>query len=118
MFFNYPFELIAGSVLILYVLYVFSAFLFYLNILGYLGNFKEIRRYYAKKWYILPMMPMYNLYIFWIRFAAIINSIRRRSGWRVDPFQEERKRFFAILTGDLTRVTRVITKLRSLVNTN
>jgi len=118
MFFNYPFELIAGSVLILYVLYVFSAFLFYLNILGYLGNFKEIRRYYAKKWYILPMMPMYNLYIFWIRFAAIINSIRRRSGWRVDPFQEERKRFFTILTGDLTRVTRVITKLRSLVNTN
>ncbi len=118
MFFNYPFALIAGSVVILYVLYVFSAFLFYLNILGYLRDFKEIRRYYAKKWYILPMMPMYNLYIFWIRFAAIINSIRRRSGWRVDPFIDERKRFFSILSGDLTRVTRVVTKLRALVNTD
>ena len=118
MFFNYPFELIAGSVVILYFLYVISAFLFYLSILGYLKDFPELRKYYARKIYMVPLMPMYNLYVFWIRFAAIINSIKSRSGWRVDPFSEERLRFRQILSRDLSHVVQLIHNLRALVNSD
>lgn len=118
MFFNYPFSLILGSVVILYVLYVISGVLFYLNILGYLKDFREIRAYYARKWYMLPLMPMYNLYVFWIRFAAIINSIKSRGGWRVDPFSEERNRFFHILSKDFSHMLSLLSKLRKLVNTD
>lgn len=118
MFFNYPFVLIAGSAIILYILYVISAFLFYLNIIGYLKNFPDIRKYYARKIYIVPLMPMYNLYVFWIRFAAIINSIKSRSGWRVDPFSEERFRFRQILIQDLSHIMSFIRNLKAFVNSD
>lgn len=118
MFFNYPFSLIVGSAIILYALYVFSAFLFYLCIIGYLKKFPDLRKYYAKKIYMVPLMPMYNLYVFWIRFAAIINSIKSRNGWRVDPFSEERSRFRQIITKDLSLVMRFVRNIKALVNSD
>lgn len=116
LFFNYPFILIAGSVVILYLLYVFSGFLYYLNIIGYLKGFPEIRRYYARKWYILPLMPLFNFYCFWIRFAAIINSIVNRSGWKTSTFKEERTRFGVIFKKDFSHFYSIINKLKSLIN--
>lgn len=115
-FFNYPFVLIAGSVLILYALYVFSGFLFYLNIIAYLKEFPELRRYYAKKIYILPFMPVYNFFCFWIRFAAIINSIRRRSGWKTTSFQDEKIAFRKVISGDFRIAGKILRKLRSIFN--
>jgi len=118
MFFNYPFSLIAGSVIILYLLYVFSGFLYYLNILGCLRGYGGLRRYYGRKWYILPIMPLYNFVNFWIRFAAIINSITNRSGWRASTFSEEGERFTEVLRSDFSIFAKVIQKLRILINTN
>ena len=47
---NYPFSLIVGSVLVLYLLYVISGALFYLNIISYLKKIHfQIRRYYYQE---------------------------------------------------------------------
>lgn len=116
MFLNYPFSLIAGSVIILYLLYVFSGFLFYLNIVASLKEYRELRRYYARKWYILPLMPAYNFYCFWIRFAGIINSIKKRSGWRASTFTEERQRFSAVMQSDFLMFTKILRKLKMMIN--
>jgi hypothetical protein len=67
---------------------------------------------------MVPLMPMYNLYVFWIRFAAIINSIKSRNGWRVDPFSEERSRFRQIITKDLSLVMRFVRNIKALVNSD
>jgi len=116
MFFNYPFSLILGSLCFLYLLYVFSGFLYYLNVVSYLRDFRGLRGYYAKKWYILPLMPFYNLFCFWIRFAAIINSITRRNGWKASTFAEEKRRFSQVVRSDFTSVGKIIRKLRVVFN--
>ena len=50
-------------------------------------------------------MPLFNLFAFFVRFAGIINSIKRKSSWKTLTFTEEktmvtdtmRKDFFFIL---------------------
>ncbi len=113
---NYPFSLIAGSVLVLYALYTFSAFLFYLNIISYLKNMKNLRKYYAKKFYLLLLMPLYNMYIFWIRFAGIVNSIKRKSSWKTLAFKDERKLFGDIVKKDFFPLKKIITRIHNFVN--
>lgn len=115
-FMNYPFKLIIGSVGILYLLYVFSAFLFYLNICAYLKWKPELRNYYARKWYLLFLMPLYNFVIFWIRFAGIINSITLRNGWKASTPKEEKERFVNVIKHDFRFVTAFIEKCRKLFN--
>lgn len=115
-FFNYPVELIAGSMILLYFLYAVSGFLYYLNIISYLKEHRGLRRYYARKWYILPLMPIYNFFIFWIRFAGIINSIENRSGWKSSNFSEEKKRFSSTIQGDFIRFAGIRHRLYKMFN--
>ncbi|MDD3959748.1 MAG: putative glycosyltransferase, exosortase G system-associated [Clostridiaceae bacterium] len=115
-FLNYPVYLIVGSLVILYSLYIISAFFFYLNVLSYLKEHPVIRRYYARKWYIVPLMPAYNFVIFWIRFAGIINSIKNRSGWRTRTLAEEKDQFSSTARSDLMILSRVRKKLYDLIN--
>lgn len=118
MFLNYPFRLIAGSVIILYALYVISAFLYYLNVCAYLKNMPYIRRYYARKWYLLLLMPMYNFVIFWIRFAGIINSISIRNGWKASTPREENERFVSVIKHDMKIVTALVDGMKRFFNTD
>lgn len=115
-FLNYPFKLIAGSVIILYALYVLSAFLFYLNICSYLKSDKELKKYYAKKWYFVFLMPIYNFWIFWIRFVGIINSITNRHGWKVRTFREERQSFKDVVKKDFSIFHKIYTKIKGILN--
>jgi len=112
-FLNYPFSLIAGSIIFLYILYVFSGFLYFLNIIGYLKHFKKIRKYYRGKWCILFLMPIYNFYSFWIRFAGIINSIEKRKGWK---FAEEKVEFSEKVNNDMNLYSKIIKKLKAIIN--
>lgn len=118
LFFNYPFALIAGSVVFLYLLYVFSGFLYYLNVAAYLKGFKKLRHYYVNKWYILPLMPLFNFISFWIRFAAIINSIKNRNGWKASTIREERQRFLAVIRKDFGIFSYAVRRLKILFNDN
>lgn len=63
-------------------------------------------------------MPLYNFYIFWIRFAGIINSITLRSGWKTSSFLEERQRFCKVIRNDFAPISRLVSRLKRLVNTD
>lgn len=116
LFMNYPFELIAGSVFIIYLLYVFSAFLFYLNVRAYLKSYKDIRRYYTSKGYIVLLMPAFNFIVFWIRFAGIINSIKGESQWKTLNLKEEYAIFSQIVRSDFDKVFKIIGKVKRRIN--
>ncbi len=88
---NYAFHNIIVACVLIYFLYVFSSFLYYLNIISFLRGFSELRRYYARKLLYVFLMPVFNLFAFFIRFAGIINSIRRKSSWKTLTFTEEGK---------------------------
>ncbi len=102
---NYNFYNVGVACVLIYVLYVFSSFLYYLNIISFLRMFPALRRYYAKKLPYLAVMPLFNMFAFFVRFAGIINSIKRKSSWKTLTFTEEekmvaetvRKDFFFIL---------------------
>lgn len=115
-FMNYPFKLIAGSIGILYALYVLSGFLFYINICSYLKSHEQLRKYYAKKLYLIIIMPLYNFVIFWVRFAGIINSITNRHGWKVRTFSEEVDSFKSVIKKDFHPVVVVYNKIKGLFN--
>lgn len=86
---NYKFDSIIAAVILIYVLYVFTGFLYYLNILTFLDKFRKLQVYYAKKIGYLVLMPLFNLFAFFVRFAGIINSITRKASWKTYTITEE-----------------------------
>lgn len=115
-FLNYPMSLVIGSVLVIYALYILSSFLYFLNILSYLNAYKDLQYYYAKKWYICFLMPLYNMVIFWIRFAGIVNSIGSDSQWKTRNLKEEWEAFLTVIKQDFSFLQASINKLRGKVN--
>ena len=79
-------------------------------------DFPEIRRYYARQWYVIPLLPFFNLLVFFIRFAGIINSINTDSAWKVRNFTEEKKCFKDIVKKDFAKIFTVLSKIRKFVN--
>ncbi len=116
LFMNYPMKLVVGSVGVIYVLYVISSALYYINILTFLRYFPKIRKYYATKWYICIILPLYNFIMFWIRFAGIINSINSDGMWRTKNLTEESDTFKDIVKNDFMFVTRVVQRLKEKIN--
>ena len=113
---NYSFKQIGISTLVLYGMYVVIGIFYYLSTIGFLKKFKDIRRYYAKQWYVLPLMPLFNLLVFFIRFAGVVNSIQTDSAWKTKDFTQEKQTFKKTLTKDWLGVMGVIRKIRRYVN--
>ena len=91
-------------------------FFYYLSTVGFLKGFDDIRKYYRRQWYVVPLLPFFNLFVFFIRFAGVINSINTDSAWKVKNFTEERKAAAGVIRHDMTGVFRVLEKIRKFVN--
>lgn len=115
-FINYPIKLIIFSVIIMYGLYVIATALLYLCIILFLKDEKNLRKYYAKKWYLIFLLPAYNFLVFWFRFAGIVNSIKGAQSWRVKNLTEEKNAFLDIVRKDFADVAAVIRKWQAEVN--
>ena len=113
---NYSMGLVLGSLGLIYLLYCLSGFLFYLNVLSYMKDYKEIRRYYQSKSYILLLMPFFNFLTFWIRLAGIINCITTRGTWKTATLGEEWANLTQIVHHDFKGIIGVINKIREWVN--
>ena len=113
---NYSFCMIGVSTLILYGLYILIGIFYYISTIGFLKGFTELRKYYAKQWYVLPLLPLFNLAVFFIRFAGVINSINTSSAWRTKSFTEEKSEVRQTIGEDFAGVFSWIRKLRGYVN--
>lgn len=113
---NYSFKLVMYATLFLFFLYVLVGFFYYLSTVGFLKGFDDIRKYYRRQWYVVPLLPFFNLFVFFIRFAGVINSINTDSAWKVKNFTEERKAAAGVIRHDMTGVFRVLKKIRKFVN--
>ncbi len=113
---NYSFAQIGYSTLFLYGLYVLIGIFYYISTVGFLKGFKEIRRYYAKQWYVIPLLPFFNLMVFFMRFAGVINSINTDSAWKTKNFTQERESFVKTVLDDFGVITGFLGKIRNFVN--
>lgn len=113
---NYSFAQIGYSTLFLYGLYVLIGVFYYISTVGFLKNFKEIRKYYAKQWYVIPVLPIFNLMVFFIRFAGVINSINMDSAWKTRNFTQEKESFVQTVAKDFSVVGHFLGRIRDFVN--
>lgn len=113
---NYSFRLVLYSTLFLFLLYTLIGYFYYFSTLGFLRGFDELRSYYKRQWYIIPLLPFFNVMVFFIRFAGVINSINTDSAWKVRNFTEEKQVFFDTVKKDWKTVAHIVGKIRRFVN--
>ena len=113
---NYSAKVIFVSTGMIFLLYIISGFLYYFSTVGFLGEFPELRAYYMRQWYVVPLLPFFNFLIFFIRFAGVINSINTDSAWKTRTLTDEGKDFRAALKEELEKPLRLLEKARKAVN--
>ena len=82
----------------------------------YLKEYKNMKKYYASKWYVCFLLPLYNFGIFWIRFAGIINSIKADVKWKSSTLTEEWQAFKEQIKKDFKKTAKLLKKIRGVMN--
>ncbi len=114
---NYPMRLILISILLLFILYSIANLLLYFCIILFLKDFKDLRHYYARKWYLIILLPIFNFITFWFRFAGIINSMYfKKRSWSTRNFKQEFDDIKKVIKDDFSIVFSAVSKLRRVVN--
>ena len=113
---GYSANLIFISTAILYALYIVAGTLYYFSNLGYLGEFEDLKKYYRKHYGIVFILPLFNMLVFFIRFAGIINSINTDSAWKTNTLTDERKKFHQELVREISGPAKVIRAMKKWVN--
>lgn len=105
---------ISGGAIIL--LYIVSGYIFFFSTLGFLKGFREIRSYYARQWYVVALLPLFNFIVFFIRFAGVINSIGTDSAWRTKNLTQEMDSFKENFDNEFSMIRRILDGVRRRVN--
>lgn len=113
---NYSLKVILLSNGIIFLMYIFSGFLYYISTVGFLKEFPDIRTYYRKQWYVIFLLPFFNLLVFFFRFAGVINSINTDSAWKTRTLTEERMDFGQALKETGKKPLGLLQKMRKAVN--
>lgn len=116
MFVGYSAKTIAIASALLFGMYTVIGYCYFFAIRGFLSSFPELRRYYTRQWYVIPLLPFFNLFVFFFRLAGIINSINTDSAWKTRNFTDECDSFFATLKHDLSKPGQFTARLRNAVN--
>lgn len=101
---------------VLFGLYTVCGYLYFFAGLSFLRQFPDLRKYYRKNWWLVPLLPFFNLMVFFIRMAGIVNSIGTDSTWKTRTFTDERSDFAAAVRQDFSKLARGLDKLRAAVN--
>lgn len=116
MFIGYSGKMVLLAALLMMGLYVICGYLYYFAVVGFLKDFKEVKAYYKKQWYLIPLLPIFNLVVFFIRIAGIINSIQSTSAWKTRTFSDEVKGFVEVIKTDFSKIFRTLEKVRAWIN--
>ncbi len=116
MFIGYSGRTILMAALILFGIYTLCGYFYYGSTCGFLSEFKDLRKYYVRQWWVVPLLPFFNLVVFFIRLAGIINSINTTSAWKTRTLSEEADGFSKTVKGDFKKLHGWFERLRGMVN--
>lgn len=116
LFLGFSGKTILAATAVLFGLYTVCGFLNFLASCFFLQPFEDLHEYYKKNWWVVPLLPFFNLMVFFIRLAGIINSIGTDSSWKTRTFTDERLAFRAELKKDFSKLFAWRDKLRGKVN--
>lgn len=98
------------SMAAIFVLYIVCGYFYFFAILGFLSEFKELKRYYRKQWWVVMLLPFFNFLVFFIRVAGVINTIGTDSAWKTKTFSDERGAFRKQVKKDFSKLQGLIKK--------
>ncbi|MCR5216053.1 MAG: putative glycosyltransferase, exosortase G system-associated [Lachnospiraceae bacterium] len=113
---NYSGYVILISTGVIMLLYVMVGYLYFMTSSFFLKEFEELHHYYVSHWWVIPFLPLFNFFVFFIRLSGVINSINTDSAWKTRNFTDEKRAFSDVIRGDFHRFFVWREKLRSLVN--
>ncbi len=115
-FMNYSGQTILYALGVIILLYMLIGFFYFILVLTFLKMDPEERRYYAKHWWCVLLLPLFNIFVFFIRVAGIINSVSTDSSWRTKTFSEERAAFCKAVKEMCKKPLKALEKFRGLIN--
>lgn len=116
LFLGFSGKTILAATAVLFGLYTVAGFLNFAASSFFLRPFEDIHDYYVKNWWVVPLLPFFNLMVFFIRLAGIVNSINTDSAWKTRTFTQERQDFRSVLKQDFSKVFNAIQRVRNAVN--
>ena len=116
LFMGYSAKIILLSFFGIFILYIICGYFYYAAIIGFLADHKEVQKYYRKQWWVIAFLAVFNLVVFFVRMAGIVNSIQSDSAWKTTTFTDECKLFKEKVLKDFRWIYLWIIKLRKLVN--
>jgi hypothetical protein len=91
-------------------------YFYFLTVSIFLKMDKKLRRYYIGHWWCVLLLPFFNLMVFFIRIAGIINSIQTDSSWKTSDLTKEWQDFRTVLKEEAQRPLSFLRKIRRAVN--
>lgn len=113
---NYSSRAIVVATGIIMVLYVMIGYFYFISSQFFLKDTPKIRKYYWKQWWVVILLPVFNLVVFFIRLAGIINSINTDSAWKTKDLNDERAEFSKVVKEDMSAFLSGVAKVKSFVN--
>jgi cellulose synthase/poly-beta-1,6-N-acetylglucosamine synthase-like glycosyltransferase len=80
------------------------------------GLRKDLRRFYVSQWWVVLLLPLFNLITFFIRFAGIINSLGMTGVWKTCGLAKEWADFGQAFRKEFVEVGKPIVRLRLWAN--
>jgi cellulose synthase/poly-beta-1,6-N-acetylglucosamine synthase-like glycosyltransferase len=104
------------AMVIMTIVYVFVGYAYFNSIQKFLKEFPEIRSYYLRQWWVVLVLPFFQLLVFFYRVMGIVNSINTTSAWKVMGLKEEREAFTKELKEVFHTLGKPIMALRKAIN--
>lgn len=115
-FIGYSAKTVLIATLLLFGMYTLIGYCYFFAIRGFLSRFPKLRQYYSRQWYVVPLLPFFNLFVFFFRLAGVINSINTDSAWKTRNLTDERESFFNTLKSDLKKPRNINACVRNKIN--
>lgn len=113
---NYSAKVVLYSTGLIFALYIAIGFFYFFAVKNLLKMSPETKKYYTGHWWCIFFLPLFNLMIFFIRIAGIINSIHTNSAWKTRNLTEEREAFVDVIKADAQKPIGGLKKVSSAVN--
>ncbi len=113
---NYSGRAIIFATIMIFIMYIIIGYFYFFSTQNFLKGTPEIRKYYCRQWWVVLLLPAFNLMVFFIRFAGIINSINTDSAWKTRDLNDERKALSQVVRDDFEKVRAWIRKAQAFVN--
>ena len=116
MFVGYSGKTVLLSTVIMFGFYIFCGYLYFFATIGFMKGFYSLKKYYERQWKIVALLPGFNLLVFFIRFAGVINSIGTNSEWKTKTFTEEKAEMNKSITSDIKKPISLFIKIKGVFN--